>query len=177
MSIPSFLFGMILWVINIQVHRTFAITVLPASGYGLDWHLVMPALVLATRPLAQITSVTYLTTRNILAEDYVRTARAKGLKSRVVHRRHVLRNGLIPILTAVVTSLRHALASLPVVEYFFVWLGVGLALLAAVRQGDSALATDLTVSLGLFFMLLSGLLGWLYPYIDPRLQEEPRHTA
>ena len=176
MSIPSFLLGMILWVVNIQVHRTFAITVLPASGYGLDWHLVMPALVLATRPLAQITSVTNLTTRSILAEDYVRTARAKGLKTRVLYRRHVLRNGLIPILTAVVTSLRHALASLPVVEYFFVWIGVGLALLAAVREGDSALATDLTVSLGLFFMVLSGLLDWLYPYIDPRLQEEPRHT-
>ncbi len=177
MSIPSFLLGMLLWVINIQVHRTFAITVLPATGYGLDWHLVMPALVLATRPLAQITSVTNLTTRTILAEDYVRTARAKGLKYGVLLRRHVLRNGLIPILTSVVTSLRYALASLPVVEYFFVWLGVGLALLAAVREGDSALATDLTVALGLFFMLLSGLLDWLYPFIDPRLQDDLRHTG
>ena len=177
MSIPSFLLGMMLWVANIQVHRIFAITVLPATGYGLDWHLVMPALVLATRPLAQITSVTNLTTRTILSEDYVRTARAKGLKPRVLLWRHVLRNGLIPILTAIVTSLRYALASLPVVEYFFVWIGVGLALLAAVRQGDSALATDLTVSLGFFFMLLSGVLGWLYPFIDPRLQDDLRQAG
>ncbi|MCJ7513034.1 MAG: M28 family peptidase, partial [Anaerolineales bacterium] len=64
----------------------------------------------------------------------------------------------------------------PVVEYFFVWLGVGLALLAAVREGNSSLATDLTVSLGLFFMLLSGALDWLYPYLDPRLQEDASRT-
>jgi ABC-type dipeptide/oligopeptide/nickel transport system permease subunit len=176
MSIPSFLLGMILWVINIQVHRTFAISVLPATGYGLDWHLVMPALVLATRPLAQITSVTNLTTRSILGEDYVRTARAKGLKPRVLLWRHVLRNGLIPILTAIVTSLRYALASLPVVEYFFVWLGVGLALLTAVRAGASTLATDLTVALGLFFLVLTSLLDWLYPFIDPRLQDDLRRA-
>ncbi|HUV88799.1 MAG TPA: ABC transporter permease subunit, partial [Anaerolineae bacterium] len=169
-STPSFLLAMLLWVVNIQVHRRFGVSVLPATGFGWDAHLVMPALVLAARPLAQIAQVTYVSLSEVLGEDYIRTARAKGLHWRVVRNRHALRNALIPILTTLGTSLRFSLASLPVVEYFFVWPGVGLMLWEAIQSGESALVTDLIVSLGFLFLLINLALEIIYPILDPRLR-------
>jgi peptide/nickel transport system permease protein len=161
---------MLLWVVNIQVHRRFGVPVLPATGFGWDAHLVMPALVLAARPLAQIAQVTYVSLSEVLGEDYIRTARAKGLHWRVVRNRHALRNALIPILTTLGTSLRFSLASLPVVEYFFVWPGVGLMLWEAIQSGESTLVTDLIVSLGFLFLLINLALEIIYPILDPRLR-------
>ena len=71
-STPSFLFAMFLWVVNIWVHRTFDITVLPSAGFGWDTHLIMPTIVLAMRPLAQIAQVAYVSMRDILGQDYIR---------------------------------------------------------------------------------------------------------
>ena len=177
-STPSFLLAMLFWAINIQMHRWLDISVLPPTGFGWDAHLVMPALVLAARPLAQIAQVTYVSLSEVLGEDYIRTARAKGLHQRVVRNRHALRNVLIPILTTLGTSLRFSLASLPVVEYFFVWPGVGLMLLEAIElgpalsaaEGMTPLVTDLIVSLGLLFLLINLALELVYPLLDPRLR-------
>jgi ABC-type dipeptide/oligopeptide/nickel transport system permease component len=177
-STPSFLLAMLFWVANIQLHRRLDVSVLPPTGFGWDAHLVMPALVLAARPLAQIAQVTYVSLSEVLKEDYIRTARAKGLHWRVVRNRHAMRNVLIPILTTLGTSLRFSLASLLVVEYFFIWPGVGLMLLEAIELGMTPLVTDLIVSLGLLFLLINLVLELVYPLLDPRLrngeQEEER---
>ncbi len=171
-SVPSFLFAMFLWVVNIWVHRTFDIKVLPSAGFGWDWHLVMPTIVLAMRPLAQIAQVTYVTMRDILGQDYIRTAHSKGLSWRLVRNVHALPNILIPTLTTLGSSLRYSLASLPVVEVFFDWRGVGLMLLDAIQQGNSALVTDLILSLGLFFLFVNLVIEFSFPLIDPRLRSE-----
>jgi ABC-type dipeptide/oligopeptide/nickel transport system permease component len=169
-STPSFLLAMLLWVVNIQVYRQFGTAPLPPTGFGWDAHLVMPTLVLAARPLAQIVQVTYVSMSNVLGEDYVRTAQAKGLAQRVVLGRHALRNVLIPILTTLGTSLRFSLASLPVVEYFFIWPGVGLTLLQAIELGMPFLVTDLVMSLGFLFLLINLALEVVYQVVDPRLR-------
>jgi ABC-type dipeptide/oligopeptide/nickel transport system permease component len=109
---------MFFWVINIYIHRTFQIQVLPATGFGWDGHLLMPALVLAMRPMAQLAQVTYISLTDVMRQDYIRTAQAKGLAWRDVRNRHGLRNILIPILTTLGTSLRYSLASLTIVELF-----------------------------------------------------------
>lgn len=169
-SVPSFLLAMFFWVLNIGAHRYLGIKVLPAAGFGWDAHMIMPALVLAARPLAQIAQVTYVSLVEVLGQDYVRTARAKGLSWRDVRNRHALRNILIPILNTAGTSLRFSLASLPVVEFFFEWPGVGLTLLEAIGSGTSILVADLIVSLGLLFLLLNLVLEFLFPLLDPRLR-------
>ena len=171
-STPSFLLGMLFWVVNIQVHRTFGIKVLPSAGFGWDAHLVMPALALAMRPLAQIAQVTYTSLTDVLQNDYIRTAYSKGLNSRTVMIRHALTNALIPILTTLGTSLRFSLASLPVVELFFSWPGVGLTLLQAVDKGMSTLVIDLLLSLGFFFLLVNLGIEVLFPLIDARLRSD-----
>ncbi|HET6845180.1 MAG TPA: dephospho-CoA kinase, partial [Anaerolineales bacterium] len=105
-STPSFLVGMILWAGNIWVHRTFDIKVLPATGFGWDAHVIMPVLVLAMRPIAQVAQITYISVRDALGQDYVRTAHSKGLTWRAVQNVHLLPNVLIPILNTLGTSLR-----------------------------------------------------------------------
>ncbi|MCJ7435034.1 MAG: dephospho-CoA kinase, partial [Anaerolineales bacterium] len=169
-STPSFLLGMLFWAANIQVHRTFNITVLPSAGFGWDAHLVMPALTLAMRPLAQIAQVTYVSLTDIFQQDYIRTAYSKGLHPRVVYSRHALTNVLIPILTTLGASLRFSLASLPVVEMFFYWPGVGLTLLQAIDIGMPTFVIDLILSLGFFFLLVNMAIEILFPLIDARLR-------
>ncbi len=170
-STPSFLLAMVFWVVNIQVHKTFDIKVLPTSGFGFDAHMIFPALVLAARPLAQVAQITYVSLIDVLSTDYVRTARAKGLFQRLVYLRHAFRNLWIPILTTLGSSLRFSLASLPVVEVFFNWPGVGSTLLEAIRLGSAPLVTDLIVSLGLFFLIVNQGLDWLFPLLNPVLRQ------
>jgi ABC-type dipeptide/oligopeptide/nickel transport system permease component len=168
-SIPSFMLAMILWIASFELNRRGVLR-LPPTGFGWDAHMVMPALVLATRPLAQIAQVTYVTLANVLGEDFIRTARSKGLRQRVVLVRHALRNALVPIITTLGTSLRFSLASLPVVELFFLWPGVGLTLFQAIELDMTLLVTDMIVALGLLFLLINLLLELIYLIIDPRLR-------
>lgn len=171
-STPSFLFAMFLWVINIWVHNRFDIQVLPSAGFGWDAHMIMPVIVLAMRPLAQIAQVTYVTLQDILRQDYIRTAHAKGLSWHIVRNRHILPNIMIPTLTTLGASLRFSLASLPVVELFFEWPGVGLILLEAIEWGNASLVTDLILSLGLFFLAVNLVIELVFPLIDARLRDE-----
>ncbi len=175
-STPSFLLGMLLWMLNIQAHRTLNVTVLPSAGFGWDSHLIMPALVLAMRPLAQIAQVSYVSLTNIVRQDYIRTAHSKGLHPRTVYNRHALSNAFIPILTTLGASLRFSLASLPVVELFFDWNGVGLTLLQAIDKGMSFFVSDLILSLGVFFLLVNLVIEISFPLLDPRLRSIETQT-
>lgn len=176
-STPSFLLAMLFWVVNIYVHRTFEIQVLPSGGFGWDAHLVMPVLVLAMRPMAQIAQVTYVSLIDVLRQDYIRTAHAKGLSWRVVRDVHALRNIFIPIFTTLGTSLRYSLASLAIVELFFEWPGVGLVLFEAIGSGEIYLIVDLILSLGLFFLVVNLALEVLFPLLDARIADESGNTS
>jgi len=176
-STPSFLLAMLFWVLNIYVHNRFDIKVLPSAGFGWDAHLVLPVLVLAMRPMAQIAQVTYISLTDVFKQDYIRTAQSKGLSWRVVRNRHALRNVLIPVFTTLGTSLRFSLASLPIVELFFEWPGVGSALFAAINQGQITLVVDLLLSLGLFFLFVNLVLEILFPLFDARIADESRESG
>lgn len=171
-SVPAFILAMFLWLINLEVSRRLDLTPLPATGMGLDQHLLLPALVLAARPFALLTQVTYVTIAGLLGMDFVRTAAGKGVARRAIESRHVLPNAWIPILTAVATSLRFSLATLPVVEYFFVWPGIGLGLLEAIQAGEMAMAVDMVLALGVVFLAVNAAVEVAYPLLDPRLREE-----
>ena len=173
-SLPSFLFAMLLWVLDFQMMRWFnlRVAIFPPIGFGWDLHMVMPVLVLAARPTAQIMQMTYINTSEVLQEDFIRVVKAKGASQRLLLYRHTLRNMLIPILTTMAASLRFSLASLPVVESFFLWPGLGLGILQAIQLDNINLVTDLTVLLGTFFLLINLVLDFLYPFIDPRLRKQ-----
>ncbi len=172
-SVPSFFAALILHWIIVRWTRSFGQPLLPLVGFGWDLHIILPALVLAARPVAQITRVTFVSVGDILDHDFIRTAHGKGLKPRHVMNRHVIRNAAIPILTVVGLSLRFSLSSLPVVEYLFRWPGIGFTLLKSISHQDENLTVALLLCLGIIFILVNLILEGSYRLVDPRLREPP----
>ena len=170
-SLPTFFAALLLQLGVIELTQLWGSTLLPVGGFGWDAHLILPALVLAARPIAQITRVTQTTLNEIWREDYVRTARGKGLRNYIIWLRHVGPNVAIPVLTTVGSSLRFSLSSLPVVELYFGWPGVGLTLLRAIARRDDLLTVALALTLGLIFIIVNLLLEGSYHLIDPKLRE------
>ncbi|MBN1582502.1 MAG: ABC transporter permease subunit [Anaerolineae bacterium] len=171
-SVPSFFAALLLQLGAIQWTKTFGKPLLPVGGFGWDERIILPALVLAARPIAQIARVTFVSVSDVLDQDFVRTAQSKGLASRIVMSRHVMRNVAIPILTTVGVSLRFSLSSLPLVEFFFSWPGTGFMLLKAISQRDDNLTVALVLCLGALFILVNLVLESAYRLIDPRLRQQ-----
>jgi uncharacterized protein len=175
-SIPSFFLALLIQIADIRFYQRTGIGLFPV--YGISSHrtasllpqVVAPALVLAARPLAHVTRVTFVSISEILNRDYIRTAHAKGLGPSVVFWRHTLRNAGVSIFTAMIVSLRFALGSLPVVEVFFDWPGLGVTMLNAIYERRSEVVAALALSLGVAFLLVNLLVDLLYRYIDPRLR-------
>jgi ABC-type dipeptide/oligopeptide/nickel transport system permease component len=171
-STPSFFLALLLQILEITFYKRTGVALVPVGGFGWDSHMVLPALVLAARPIAQVARVSSVALTEVLDADYIRTAHAKGLILREVLSRHALRNAAVPILSAVGTSLRFSLSSLPVVEAIFQWGGMGSLLLEAIQQQNVTLATTLILILGICFVLIHVALDLLYRWIDPRMREE-----
>lgn len=169
-SLPSFFTALLLQVIEIVWYRRTGLRLVPVGGFGWDAHIVLPALVLAARPLAQIARVTCVSMSEAAHQDFVRTAWAKGLSPKQIWGDHVLPNAAVSILTALGLSMRFSLGSLPVVEYFFGWPGLGATLLAAVRARQLNLLVTLALAIGISFMMVNLVLDLAYRLIDPRLR-------
>ncbi len=169
-STPSFFAAMLLIWFIVWLYQTTGKHLMPISGFGWDLHLLLPALVLAARPAAAVTRLSFNALVEIMESDYIRTATAKGLRPRLILMRHVLRNAGVPLLTTVGVSLRFSLAILPIVEYIFNWPGIGLRLLKSIEIQDTTAVIGMTLPLILLFVLVNLLLEVLYPLVDPRLR-------
>ena len=169
-STPSYFAAMLLIWFATWLYQTTSTQIVPISGFGWDAHLILPGLVLAARPAAAVTRLSYNALVEILESDYIRTATAKGLTLDTILLRHVLRNAGVPILTTVGVSLRFSLAILPIVEYIFNWPGIGLRLLKSIEIQDTTAVVGMTLPLILLFVLVNLLLNVLYPLVDPRLR-------
>jgi peptide/nickel transport system permease protein len=175
-SVPAFFAAFLLqWALT-SYTRWAGKALLPVGGYGWDEHLILPVIVLAARPLAQITRISFVSLRDVLSQDYVRTARAKGLRKYQVRWSHVMRNAAIPILTVVGISFRFALSTLVVVEFYFGWQGAGFTLLKSISQQDDNLTVTFVLLLGLLIVLFNFILEFVYRLIDPRLWQPPSHV-
>jgi ABC-type dipeptide/oligopeptide/nickel transport system permease component len=171
-SAPSFFVALLLQFGEIKWVQIFGYPLVSVGGFGWDFrHMLLPVLVLTARPVAYLTRATFLGLNRVMSEDYIRTAWAKGLSPRWIYYNHTLRNVAVPLLTAGGVSLRFALASLPVVEYFFGWPGMGDRLLSAIRAGQTPVVVTLALALGLTFVVINVLLDISYGFIDPRLKE------
>jgi len=174
-SLPSFFVAMLLQMAVITwVRRSGAPAPLPVGGFGFDAHIILPALVLAMRPIAQLTRMTFLSLDDVLDQDFIRTAWAKGLRDRSIWLRHIARNAAVPIITTLAVSLRFALSSLPVVELYFGWPGIGFNLIRSIAYRDDNLTVPLLLTLGSLFVLINWLVEFLYGRFDPRLRS---HSA
>ncbi len=175
-SIPSFFAALLLQMLMIQWTRRSGSPLLPVAGFGWDKHIILPALVLAARPVAQITRITFVSMAQVFDQDYVRVARSKGLRGATVLFRHALPNAAVPVLTTIGLSLQFSLSSLPVVELFFGWPGAGYTLLKSISLRDDNLTVALALSLGVLFIAVNLLLDGAYRLLDPRLRQTVRRV-
>jgi peptide/nickel transport system permease protein len=171
-STPSFLAALLLQVGELRFLHTFDRRLVSMAGLGWDFeHMFMPVVVLAALPLAYLTRAGHLALSRVMDEDYMRTAFSKGLSRRQAVNAHALRNAAIPVLTAIGVSIRFSLSTLPVVEFFFAWPGMGRRLLEAIDGQQSTIVVVLATVLGLTFLLANLVLDIAYRLVDPRIQE------
>jgi peptide/nickel transport system permease protein len=172
-SVPVFVIGNIMvLILAIQLEW------LPSSGY-IDFaqdpvrslrYMVMPTIALALAPLAVTMRMTRTTVVEELGLDYVRTARAKGLRERVLVYRHVLKNAMLPILAVIGLQVGAAFSGSVIVEYVFNWPGVGRLLLQAIDSRDYPVIQGTVLLLSTLFVLVNLATDLSYAYMNPRLR-------
>jgi len=164
-SVPTFWLGLLMI-------RIFAVNLrwVPVSGHGTALHLVMPALALGLYLAALLARLTRSEMLEALAQDYVRTARAKGLSERVVTVAHALKNALLPIVTLIGLQLGALLGGAVVTETVFAWPGVGSLVLDAILRKDYPVVLAAVEFVAFAFIVINVLLDLLYGYLDPRLK-------
>jgi peptide/nickel transport system permease protein len=179
-SIPSFWLGLILLVVFAVGTRNLGLPYFPAGGmYDLGvgptvpqvlWHLVLPAVTLATVVTANYIRYIRASMLEVLHNDYVRTARAKGLHNQVILRRHAFRNAAIPLVTLIGLDLPRFLSGSLVVEAIFAWPGLGRLFWEHAERTDIPVLMAimmLTAAMVVFFNLLADV---AYAFLDPRIR-------
>ena len=133
-------------------------------------HLMLPALALGTIPLAVIMRITRASVIDVLNEDYVRTAHAKGLRERVVDGRHILRNALLPVVTVIGLQTGLLLGGAILTETIFTWGGVGRWIYDAVTARDYQIIQSGVLMLALIFVFVNLIVDISYAFINPRIR-------
>lgn len=164
LSLPSFWFGMILLYVF-----GFVYPILPLGGYGELKHLVLPACAVGVPYSAWYARVLRSTILEVMGEDYVRTACAKGLTNRTVLIRHVLRNALIPIVTMWGMDLGRFVGGLALVEVVFGWPGVGWQAVEAAKNIDVPLVMGSVLLASALIAMVNLLVDISYHWLDPQV--------
>jgi peptide/nickel transport system permease protein len=178
-SAPSFFMGIVIAYVfgfvlteYTGLHMTGSLfTVDPFEGRELQLkNLILPAITLGIRPLAIITQLTRSAMLDVLDQDYIRTAYAKGLSRRVVVFKHALRNALNPVITAITGWFAELLAGAFFVEYIFGWKGIGKITVDALEKLDFPIVMGSVLVTAAFFILINLLADILYGVVDPRIR-------
>jgi peptide/nickel transport system permease protein len=136
------------------------------------WHLILPAIAVGTIPLAVIARMTRSSLLEVLGQDYIRAARAKGMDNRLVVFRHAMRNAWIPIVTIIGLETGALLAGAVLTETVFALPGVGTQLISSILARDYPVVQGFTIVIALIFVLANLLVDISYAYLDPRIRLE-----
>ena len=166
-ALPPYWLGIMLILLFSVSLRWF-----PTSGRGTLSHLVLPAITLGSVLMALVMRLVRSGMLDVLSEDYVRTARAKGLVERAVIVRHALRNILIPLVTVIGLQLGALFGGAVIVESIFAWPGVGRLALQAISARDYPLVQAAVLIISIVYVFLNLAVDILYVYLDPRIRYE-----
>jgi ABC-type dipeptide/oligopeptide/nickel transport system permease component len=168
-AVPNFILAPLLLSVDIALYRR-GLPSLPVAGWGTPAHLVLPVLVYTLGSSAYLVRLTRNSVLEVLREDYVRTARAKGLSNRAVNARHVVRNSLIPIVTYVGPSVAFLVSGSFVIEYMFAIPGIGYLAVQSLYQRDFPVVQGITVSLAAAVVIMNLITDISYAILDPRVR-------
>ena len=166
-SMPNFWLGLMM-ILLFSVNLGWV----PSGGYS-DWSsLIMPAITLGTGSAAIITRMTRSSMLEVIRQDYIRTARAKGVAENVVMNQHALKNALIPVSPVIGLQFGYLLGGAVLTETVFSWPGVGRMMVDAIRQKDAPTVLGTVVFLATTFSLVNLLVDLLYGFVDPRIKSQ-----
>ena len=180
MSVPSFFSAILFsWFFGYVLHEftglnmTGSLYALDDLGeaYQLQWkNLILPSFVLGIRPLAVIIQLLRSNLLEVLNEDYIRTAYAKGLSRYQVLFKHAIKNALNPVITAISGWFASLLAGAIFVEYIFGWKGLGKEIVEALNQLDIPVVMGAVLTIAFFFIIINIVVDFIYAYLDPRIK-------
>lgn len=164
-AMPNFWLGIMLILL-------FSVTlgVLPVSGRGSMLHLVLPSITLGTGIAAEMTRLIRSSMIETLNQDYIRTAKSKGLKDRIVVYKHAFRNSLIPVITITALQTSTLVGGTLITETVFAWPGLGQLLIQAVNTRDMAIVQASVFIIAFLVILMNLLADILYRLLDPRIK-------
>ena len=172
-SFPPFFVGLLaILVFAIKWQTDDGVGMLPAVSNGYGKELILPALTLGTAASAILARLTRSSMLDVLSRDYVRAARSKGLRERVVVMGHALRNALIPVVTVIGLEFGGLLAGAVIIEAVFHRQGLGLRLIDAIIDRDYPVVQGLVLMSAVIYAVVNLLVDVLYTYIDPRVRLE-----
>ncbi len=164
LSMPHFWLGIMLMLL-FSVHLGW----LPTSGRGTMAHLIMPAVSLGLSLMAMFARLTRSVMLEVLSLDYIRTARAKGLREEIVISKHALKNALIPLVTVAGMQFGFLIGGTVIIETVFAWPGLGRLVIQAIFSRDYPLVQAIVFVLSLLFVGMNLLVDILYVYLDPQI--------
>ena len=164
-SMPAFWLGLLM-----IFAFSYRIKIFPSGGSGSLKHLIMPALTLGTEQAGNLTRITRSSMLDVIRQDYLRTARAKGVSEKQVIRKHALKNALIPIITVLGSTLGNAFGGAVAIETVFAWPGIGRLTVAAINSRDMTLATGCIIMFTFMLNMTLLIVDIAYAYVDPRVK-------
>jgi len=164
LSMPVFWTGIVLILLFSVNLRLF-----PVGGYGGLRHLLLPAVTLASASIGMVTRMVRSSVMEVLSEEYITSARAKGLKEWTVLFKHALRNGLIPVVTVLGSQVGQMMGGAILTESVFAWPGLGRLTVHAIFRRDFVLIQGVVVVLALIYVLVNLLVDLSYALINPRI--------
>ncbi|MBT9159845.1 MAG: nickel ABC transporter permease [Dehalococcoidia bacterium] len=170
-SMPNFWLGLLL-ILLFSVHLGW----LPVFGRGGIEHLILPAITLGTGMAAITTRLMRSSMLEVLMQNYIRTARAKGLTEKLVIGKHALKNAVIPVVTIVGLQFAHLLEGAVIVETIFAWPGIGRLMVGSIFARDFAVVQGCVLFFALIFVLSNLIVDISYAYLDPRIRYARRRV-
>lgn len=164
-SMPPFWLGLLLIFVFANHWKIF-----PSGGSTGLLALVLPAITLGTEQAGNLTRITRSSMLDVIRQDYLRTARAKGVSEKKVIRKHALRNALIPIINVLGSTLGNAFGGAVAIETVFAWNGIGRLTVSAINMRDMTLATGCILMFTLMLNLTLLIVDIAYAYVDPRVK-------
>ena len=180
MSVPSFFSAILFaWVFGFVLHRYTGLQMTGSlyevddfgNGTYIQWkNLILPAIVLGIRPLAVVSQLMRNSLLEVLNQDYITTAKAKGLSQRAVIGRHALKNSLNPVVTAISGWFASMLAGAVFVEFIFGWNGIGKEIVDALNKSDLPVIMGTVIVIASLFIVINIFVDILYGWLDPKIR-------
>ena len=166
-AMPNFWLGLMLILVF-----SVGLRILPSGGFTGMSSLILPSLTLGTGAAAIITRMTRSSMLEVIRQDYIRTARAKGVSEKKVINHHALKNALIPIITVIGLQFGYLLGGAVLTETVYSWPGVGRLMVEAIRQKDTPTVLAAVVFLAAAFSVVNLMVDLVYAYVDPRMKSQ-----